>query len=235
MSTSTLPTRRTAGRSKRAPGPLPRISDPDCGVVLLGSIASPKYVDVLQDIFGARLLFPADFVGRGDMSRGGLMLRSVSAAEELSLHSRGRRRPPWRPPSEADPVEVGPRLENRSPGGGVTEVTGSTPKERSRTKTHGGCRAPDSCTPAKGRRRGRVPDSTPPRFARCKQSQWRRNLQCRAELDSLCSVTASVRLRLLRSFVLNPFSPSSPWLLPGFSSGAEVASRLSSEGTMPAI
>ena len=56
---------------------------PECGVVLLGSIASPKYVDVLQGIFGARLLFPADFVGRGDMSRGGLMLRSVSSAEEL--------------------------------------------------------------------------------------------------------------------------------------------------------
>ena len=56
---------------------------PECGVVLLGSIASPKYVDVLQDIFGSRLLFPADFVGRGDMSRGGLMLRSVSSAEEL--------------------------------------------------------------------------------------------------------------------------------------------------------
>ena len=55
----------------------------ECSVVLLGSIASPKYVDVLQDIFGERLLFPADFVGRGDMSRGGLMLRCVSAAEEL--------------------------------------------------------------------------------------------------------------------------------------------------------
>ena len=56
---------------------------PDCRVILLGSIASPKYVDVLQSIFGERLLFPADFVGRGDMSRGGLMLRCVSAAEEL--------------------------------------------------------------------------------------------------------------------------------------------------------
>jgi hypothetical protein len=56
---------------------------PECAVVLLGSIASPKYVDVLQGIFGARLLFPVDFVGRGDMSRGGLMLRSVSSAEEL--------------------------------------------------------------------------------------------------------------------------------------------------------
>jgi hypothetical protein len=57
---------------------------PECAVVLLGSIASAKYVDVLQGIFGARLLFPADFVGRGDMSRGGLMLRSVSAADELT-------------------------------------------------------------------------------------------------------------------------------------------------------
>jgi hypothetical protein len=56
---------------------------PECAVVLLGSIASPKYVDVLQEIFGTRLLFPADFVGRGDMSRGGLMLRAVTAAEEL--------------------------------------------------------------------------------------------------------------------------------------------------------
>jgi hypothetical protein len=55
----------------------------DCDVVLLGSIASSKYVDVLEGIFGERLLFPADFVGRGDMSRGGLLLRSVSAAQEL--------------------------------------------------------------------------------------------------------------------------------------------------------
>ncbi len=57
---------------------------PECAVVLLGSIASPKYVDVLQGIFGARLVFPADFVGRGDMSRGGLMLRAVSAGTELT-------------------------------------------------------------------------------------------------------------------------------------------------------
>ncbi len=56
---------------------------PDCNVVLLGSIASPKYVEVLQSIFGQRLVFPVDFVGRGDMSRGGLMLRSVAAGEEL--------------------------------------------------------------------------------------------------------------------------------------------------------
>ena len=55
----------------------------ECTVVLLGSIASPKYVDVLLQIFGERLLFPVDFVGRGDMSRGGLMLRCAAAQQEL--------------------------------------------------------------------------------------------------------------------------------------------------------
>ncbi len=54
-----------------------------CDVVLLGSIASDKYVDLLLPIFGPRLLFPSAFVGRGDMSRGGLMLRSVAAGAEL--------------------------------------------------------------------------------------------------------------------------------------------------------
>ncbi|OLC17485.1 MAG: hypothetical protein AUH38_05600, partial [Deltaproteobacteria bacterium 13_1_40CM_68_24] len=35
--------------------------------VLLGSIATGKYADVLLDILGDRLLFPPSFVGRGDM------------------------------------------------------------------------------------------------------------------------------------------------------------------------
>jgi hypothetical protein len=52
-------------------------------VVLLGSVATPKYAEPLLQIFGERLLFPAEFVGRGDMSRGGLMLRCVEANEEL--------------------------------------------------------------------------------------------------------------------------------------------------------
>jgi hypothetical protein len=54
-----------------------------CDVVLLGSVASPKYVDVLLAIFGDRLLFPIEFVGRGDMSRGGLLLRRASDGVEL--------------------------------------------------------------------------------------------------------------------------------------------------------
>jgi hypothetical protein len=57
---------------------------PGCEAVLLGSIASSKYVDVLQSIFGPRLLFPAEFVGRGDMSRGGLLLRCAAAGLELT-------------------------------------------------------------------------------------------------------------------------------------------------------
>lgn len=52
-------------------------------VVLLGSIATPKYVEPLLEVFGERLVFPAEFVGRGDMSRGGLLLRKASAGEEL--------------------------------------------------------------------------------------------------------------------------------------------------------
>ena len=52
-------------------------------VVLLGSVASGKYVDVLLPIFGDRLRYPVSFAGRGDMSRGGLLLRSAAGGEEL--------------------------------------------------------------------------------------------------------------------------------------------------------
>jgi hypothetical protein len=72
---------------------------PDCQIVLLGSIATPKYLEPLLDIFGSRLLFPSEFVGRGDMSRGGLMLRCARDGVELdyipacSAVRRGRRPP----------------------------------------------------------------------------------------------------------------------------------------------
>ena len=52
--------------------------------VLLGSIASDKYVEILQAAFGERLVFPQAFVGRGDMSRGGLLLRAVDEGHELT-------------------------------------------------------------------------------------------------------------------------------------------------------
>jgi hypothetical protein len=87
-------------RSARA---LAREIGSECNVVLLGSIASPKYVDILTGIFGGRLHFPAAFVGRGDMSRGGLLLRAARDGRELEyvpvagavLHGA---RPPKLPP-----------------------------------------------------------------------------------------------------------------------------------------
>ena len=57
--------------------------DDDANIVLLGSVASGKYVDILWPIFGERLRFPATFAGLGDMSRGGLLLRAVRANREL--------------------------------------------------------------------------------------------------------------------------------------------------------
>jgi hypothetical protein len=54
-----------------------------CEAVLLGSVATQKYVEPLLGIFGERLLFPAEFVGRGDMSRGGMLLRCAREAHEL--------------------------------------------------------------------------------------------------------------------------------------------------------
>lgn len=77
-----------------------------CEVVLLGSIATGKYVDCLLPLFGERLLFPAEFVGRGDMSRGGLMLRATADRRELDYipvsgairrGSRPARLPPRKP------------------------------------------------------------------------------------------------------------------------------------------
>lgn len=56
----------------------------DCSYVLLGSVASAKYTKPLLEVFGERLIFPADFVGRGDMSRGGLLLRQARTGAELS-------------------------------------------------------------------------------------------------------------------------------------------------------
>jgi hypothetical protein len=56
---------------------------PTSEVVLLGSVASNKYVEVLLAHFGDRLRFPGDFVGRGDMSRGGLLLRCAADGKEL--------------------------------------------------------------------------------------------------------------------------------------------------------
>jgi hypothetical protein len=83
---------------------LARATGDDARVVLLGSVATGKYVDVLAPLLGDRLRYPSAFVGRGDMSRGGLLLRSAESGVELDyeilragVRPRGAR-PPKLPP-----------------------------------------------------------------------------------------------------------------------------------------
>ena len=73
----------TAQPLERDLGALVRRLAADARVVLLGSIASDKYLDVLAPALGERLHYPPAFIGRGDMSRGGLLLRSAASGVEL--------------------------------------------------------------------------------------------------------------------------------------------------------
>jgi hypothetical protein len=57
---------------------------PDCEVVLLGSVATGKYVDVLEPILGERLVFPEEFIGKGDMARGAMLLKRAASGAELT-------------------------------------------------------------------------------------------------------------------------------------------------------
>jgi hypothetical protein len=60
--------------------------------VLLGSVATNKYVAPLLDVFGDRIFFPKAFAGLGDKSRGALLLGAVREHRELayaSLRDRG--------------------------------------------------------------------------------------------------------------------------------------------------
>jgi hypothetical protein len=91
---------------------------PDCEVVLLGSIASGKYVDLLLPVFGDRLMFPIHFTGRGDMSRGGLLLRCVTAGLELEYvplkgATRHGQRPPKLEPIRHAPADARPASRRR--------------------------------------------------------------------------------------------------------------------------
>jgi hypothetical protein len=75
-----IPLRRDAAALAKA---LPE----SCQVVLMGSVATEKYVTPLSEVFGGRLLFPSAFAGRGDMSRGGLLLRCIRENQELAYSS----------------------------------------------------------------------------------------------------------------------------------------------------
>ena len=73
----TVPLRRDASR-------LLSEVETNVEIVLLGSIATPKYIEPLTNIFGERLMVPSAFIGMGDMQRGALLLHSVREGNQLS-------------------------------------------------------------------------------------------------------------------------------------------------------
>lgn len=76
----------------------------ECEFVLLGSVASSKYIEPLGSVLGHRLVFPPMFAGMGDMQRGSLLLRAVADGEEL----------PYRPVAGATLSRAAGRPETRS-------------------------------------------------------------------------------------------------------------------------
>jgi hypothetical protein len=61
---------------------------PADAAILLGSIATPKYLEPLRPILGAKLRVPREFIGLGDMSRGSLMLRHAGEGRQLTYVER---------------------------------------------------------------------------------------------------------------------------------------------------
>ena len=103
----------------------------ECEVVLLGSVATPKYVEPLLEIFGERLMFPREFVGRGDMSRGGLMLRYARELRELTyVPVAGAVRHGARPPKLAKLARVERNSQNPHP----LKAEGAAPRSSSRSR-----------------------------------------------------------------------------------------------------
>jgi hypothetical protein len=96
---------------------LAEAAGPEAEFILLGSVASGKYIEPLAGILRP-LRFPPAFVGRGDMSRGGLMLRQVREERELPYGDAAEspRRGP-RPPRL-------PRQRSRPPGSGLSRSPG---------------------------------------------------------------------------------------------------------------
>lgn len=55
----------------------------DAQIVLLGSVSTGKYTDILAPIFGERLFFPREILHIGQLARGALFLRHARQGREL--------------------------------------------------------------------------------------------------------------------------------------------------------
>jgi hypothetical protein len=69
------------------------VAGADARFVLLGSVASKKYVLPLLESLGPRLLYPTQFAGLGDMARGALLLRCAREGRELQYTPLSATRP----------------------------------------------------------------------------------------------------------------------------------------------
>jgi hypothetical protein len=86
----------------------------DADVVLLGSVGTGKYTDLLAPIFGERLLFPREVLHIGQLARGALFLRRARERDELEYVPvaeivRAGRRVSIKPESAPPRVAAAPR------------------------------------------------------------------------------------------------------------------------------
>ena len=106
QSTFTSATRATASQSSG----MRVVSQPDCRPKAMScfSAASPLGNTSAHcwQILASGCDFPPSSVGRGDMSRGGLMLRCAADGQELSVHPGGRRGFEWETAAETSSAQI---------------------------------------------------------------------------------------------------------------------------------
>jgi hypothetical protein len=95
-------------------------------IILLGSVGTGKYTDLLAPIFGERLLFPRDVLHIGQLARGALFLKRARERHELEYVpvaeiARAGRRVSIKPQLTARPEEGAPR---ETPSGDLRPNTG---------------------------------------------------------------------------------------------------------------
>ena len=155
--TSTRTTRATAGRSRRAPARCWRRSGPTATSCCSAASRRRSTSTCSRAIFGERLLFPIEFVGRGDMSRGGLLLRHARDGVELDYVPVAGAVAPRRAAAEAAAAPMADarrRPRSRSPVRRAVEAQPFAPmKPRARCS-----RATSDNVVARGRRQGGPPD-----------------------------------------------------------------------------